>query len=293
MFKVRVLISTYNGEKYISNLLDSVLAQKDVEVSILVRDDGSTDRTVSILQKYRKESKIDYYVGLNKGYALSFWELISKSNSYDYFAFCDQDDIWLPQKLSSALKILQMQNINIPLLYTSNVIPVGNDLIPLKHKSFNCKGVISIYESFQKSILPGCTFVMNNLAIKLLQRYNGFMESHDWATYIIVNCFGKVVYDKNSYIYYRIHEENTIGLNNRLQVFMNQFKRFFKKSPQTRSRFARDFLRCYGENIPNDFRESIYNLAYYQKNIKSKIKLLIDRNYKGFIFKAYVLLNRV
>ena len=98
MEKVIVLMSTYNGEKYIKQQVDSILNQENVSVELVVRDDGSNDNTISILKEYEKAGKLIWYTGDNKGAAYSFFDLMEYAkNRYDdycYFALSDQDDIW-------------------------------------------------------------------------------------------------------------------------------------------------------------------------------------------------------
>lgn len=294
--RVLVLLSTYNGEKYLKTLLDSLLKQTNINIDILIRDDGSTDNTIDIIKKYSHENEnIDYYIGKNVGYAKSFWDLLKKKEDYEYYAFCDQDDIWKEEKLEKAIKMIKRDsNEDIPILYTSNVISINNKMEIISEKAFKCNRILNIYESFQKSILPGCTFVFNNKAAQILRKYNGYMESHDWATYAIITSFGKVIYDTNSYINYRIHESNTIGQNKgKIDEYFVKVKRFFKKSVNARSKFAKDFFECYGEELHGNQKEEIKWLAYYRDNLKFKIRLFFDKNFKGFIFKLYVLMNKV
>lgn len=293
---VLVLLSTYNGEKYLSNLLDSILNQKDVNVNILIRDDGSLDGTIDILEKYKQQNGIEYYVGNNIGYAKSFWQLLNNAKEYDYYAFCDQDDIWLEYKLKMAIEKIQEaeKKETMPILYTSNVIAINNNMDIIMNKPFKCERVLKVGEAFQKSVLPGCTFVFNFQAKKILEQYNGYMESHDWATYTIIATLGKVIYDSNSYIYYRIHENNTVGISkSNIKSLTIKIRRFFRKSKSSRSKFAKDFYECYKEVIEGKYKESIKSLAYYQENVLLKIKLLFDKNFKGVLFRIYVILNKV
>lgn len=291
--KILVLISTYNGEKYIKELIESVLKQEDVNVDILIRDDGSTDGTVNIINEYSKKfNNIKFYIGENLGYAKSFWNLLEKSSEYDFYAFCDQDDIWLKRKLIEAIKKLKSDEDKRAKLYTSNVIAINNKKEILDENIFIGKK-INVYESFQKSILPGCTFVFNSKAKELLIKYNGFMESHDWATYNIINVFGKIIYDENSYIYYRIHNENTIGIEKWTSKYKNKILRFFKKSKCVRSSFAKDFYETYKNEIPKEYIKDIYSLGHYKNSLKSKIYLLFKSKYKGIVFKFLILLNKV
>ena len=99
MNKVQVLMSTYNGEKYIRQQLDSIMNQTYANVSILVRDDGSSDKTVEILREYesRYGGRISILLENNRGVVHSKFILLHHSDSSaSYYCFCDQDDIWLP-----------------------------------------------------------------------------------------------------------------------------------------------------------------------------------------------------
>ena len=124
---VCVLLSTYNGEKYLKEQLDSVLNQKDITLNFLVRDDGSTDSTIDILKQYEKEGKIKLIVGKNIGYKKSFYELAKLAPLSDYYAFCDQDDVWDDDKLITAVNMLERENNSIPLLYFSALRVVNNN----------------------------------------------------------------------------------------------------------------------------------------------------------------------
>lgn len=292
--KVAVLLSTYNGEKYVTELLDSLIKQKGVKVDVFVRDDGSRDNTVKIIKEFKRgrDNIFLFESEKNIGYAKSFLSLLKKCGRYDYYAFCDQDDVWLENKLECAVEFLKDNENDIPLLYTSNVISVDCDLKKINRKSFNGR-VINKYESFQRSILPGCTFVFNNKLKEYLIQYNGYVESHDWITYIVASVFGKVFYDTNSYIYYRIHESNTIGLESNFKKFLRKIKRFFKKSSNTRSKVAKDFYIVYENFLEHEIKREIHALAYYRDSYKEKIKLLFSKNFGGIIFKIYVLMNRI
>ena len=99
--RVAVLMSTYNGEKYLNEQIDSILSQSgNFELSLLVRDDGSTDETINILNKYQNLGKLKWYSGKNLGPGKSFIDLLYKTHGYDYYAFSDQDDVWMTGKIA-------------------------------------------------------------------------------------------------------------------------------------------------------------------------------------------------
>ena len=121
--KVCVLISTYNGERFLEEQIASIIAQKGVEVDILVRDDGSSDMTCSLLERWQKEGKLKWYKGENLGFARSFMNLLKTASGYDYYAFCDQDDIWLEDKLQRAVAALEKIEDKVK-LYCSNTVHI-------------------------------------------------------------------------------------------------------------------------------------------------------------------------
>ena len=116
MDRVCVLMASYNGEKFIREQIDSILRQEGVEVSLVVRDDHSTDSTPEILREYEEAGKIsvlrdDIHLGAPNG----FMKLLYEADPCDYYAFADQDDIWLPDKLSRAVNAIR--GFNGPALY--------------------------------------------------------------------------------------------------------------------------------------------------------------------------------
>ena len=118
--KVAVLLSTYNGEKYLTEQLNSILIQEDVIVNLYVRDDGSTDNTLKILYEFAaKNINITVFKGENVGFAESFYSLLKMNIGADYYAFSDQDDIWEKNKLITAIK--SINNSKKPMLYYSNL----------------------------------------------------------------------------------------------------------------------------------------------------------------------------
>ena len=111
MHTVQVLMSTYNGERYIRRQIDSIMAQTGVEVYLLIRDDGSEDSTVSIIQEYVEQypDRIQIVIGKNIGWKKSFIQLLRMAGNFDYYAFADQDDYWFPDKEICSKPFIQCQ----------------------------------------------------------------------------------------------------------------------------------------------------------------------------------------
>ena len=129
--KVIVLLSSYNGEKYIREQLDSLLAQQLQPYRIIIRDDGSSDGTIKILEEYSTKYKhISYYTGENLKPAKSFWNLIEKTEEADYYALCDQDDVWCVDKVRLFTKAMEATAKD---LYFSDGYVVDADLTRRKY----------------------------------------------------------------------------------------------------------------------------------------------------------------
>ena len=122
---IYILLSTYNGEHYLNEQIESLVRQVDVNYKILVRDDGSKDSTHVILNKWQQLGFLTWYRGENIGFAESFMDLVQKAPKADYYAFCDQDDIWLPNKLKAAVEKLELLKSG-PQLYCSNLFIYRN-----------------------------------------------------------------------------------------------------------------------------------------------------------------------
>ncbi len=285
---VCVLLSTYNGEKYLETQLDSLLKQEGVNLSVFVRDDGSTDKTVEIITEYKnKYSNIYFEKGSNVGFVQSFWTLLLNSKGFDYYAFCDQDDYWKPEKLVSAIKMLDK---NIPMLYTSNVVSVNNDFEVLKEKGFPFEGVLSYADSLQRPVLPGCTFVWNDLLHQELKKYHGPHVAHDWSVYKIASAIGEVVYDENSYILYRIHGNNTIGIDSLFTRIKKKMNRFITDQyKNVKSDTAKAILDTY--SLSNEKRQVTNYFANYRKYPSYFFKLMRYKEYRNLNF-IFLLLTR-
>lgn len=224
--KVQILMSTYNGEKYLREQLDSILAQKTVlkgkeknsretiDISLFIRDDGSTDGTVDILEEYyRKYPKITYIRGRNKGACQSFFELLQKADKdADYIAFSDQDDVWNENKIRRAVgSLLKYQEI--PAMYAGDLEIVNENLETIRISENTDDGFRpSFGNALIENICTGCTIVINKKLYDMVVRElpkHAYM--HDWWLYMTASCFGKVLYDRETFIKYRQHGENTVG----------------------------------------------------------------------------------
>lgn len=207
--KVIVLLSTYNGEKFIKEQLDSILNQTYSNMKIFVRDDGSTDKTKTILEKYQKEGKIELIEGTNLGFWRSFFELLQKAPEADYYAFCDQDDVWEPEKIEKAIHVLQEhENKDIPILYYSNYDLYDEHMQLIGHPK--SRRNTNFENALVECVNLGMTSVINQKVKEILIRHLPEKTlGHDWWIYLICISFGKVYYDESVTAKHRIHSCNT------------------------------------------------------------------------------------
>ena len=139
MKKIMILLATYNGERYLEEQLESLILQKNVIFKILVRDDGSTDGTLDILRRWEKNGQLTWYSGTHTGVQMGYYELMKKAGEYesDFFAFCDQDDRWDPDKLETAVKELSQFPDTMPALYYSGQRLTDENLVFISNHCFS------------------------------------------------------------------------------------------------------------------------------------------------------------
>lgn len=280
MKKIIVLLSSYNGEKYIREQLDSLLLQEGVEISIVVRDDGSNDGTLQILEEYEELGKITVIRGENIGWKKSFMELLYTSPEADYYAFCDQDDIWLPNKLISAVKKLEEMPSQEPNLYGSNLrfYKDGVDMGLVRKNDI----AHSLYTSLVANLTAGCTMVFNKVLRDLIHNNPPQIDfPHDYWIYQVASLLGNVYYDQESYILYRQHDNNQIGTTNSvLSLWKNRFgdiKGLF--CPQGRKHSANELLRLYGQILSDNKKDIVKRVAFYDNSLYNRFYLLFNKNY--------------
>ncbi|MEH6585330.1 MAG: glycosyltransferase family 2 protein [Halioglobus sp.] len=215
--EVAVLLCTYNGNRFLSSQLESLLNQAAVSVSLTASDDGSTDNTVQILRDCSRHNRqiIDLRQGPRAGAAQNFLSLICDKNiSANYFAYADQDDIWDEDKLSRAVSALAECHPNRPALYCARTRSLS-----ASGEISGCSPLFCRSPSFANALVHniggGNTMVMNRASRELLCRGgNVDVVSHDWWTYLLVSgAGGTVIYDPEPCLDYRQHSANQIGAN--------------------------------------------------------------------------------
>lgn len=272
--KVQVLLSSYNGEKYITEQLDSLLAQKgDFELKITVRDDGSTDSTHDILARYSENFGIDVIYGENIGVNASMMDLVKRSEEdFDYFAFSDQDDVWEDFKISEAVKSLSLCTESEFLLWTCMEELTDADLNVYSLMPYP-KYLGDFYSAIIQNKAGGHTQVFNK---KLRDMYKFYppekMYVFDWVLYILASEFGKILYCDRSCGKYRQHSANSIGYElNPIAQIPRRLKRLFNGAFKGITTQMVYFYEIYEDKLQKEHREELKRFFGSRKNIFKRI----------------------
>ncbi len=280
MIKVAVLMSTYNGQKYLCEQIESILSQNSVEVEIFIRDDGSSDSTRDILTDYvEKYSNIHTDFAENVGVGNSFMNLLySVSDTFDYYSLADQDDIWENNKLIESINLLQKSG---KLLYGSNqeCVDKYGASIGLRYNP-NEKIHQSPISILEKNMIAGCTMVLSCKLFKVLTEKNNRPSPsllrnriHDVWIAMIASLYDGIVYDPRSFIKYRQHENNVVGAKSN---FSRRLKERLKKVRHSeyrngRSLLAKELTIKFPEEIK---RYPLIEICSQSHSFKGKIKIL-------------------
>lgn len=300
---VQILLSTYNGIKYLTPLLESLLAQDYPHVEVLARDDGSSDGTVELLCKYAAAHKnIKVIPGVNLGFAQSFFKLLEISSpTADYIALCDQDDVWQKDKVSRSVGFLSRCSRNTPALYCSRVTVVDEHLKPLGYSEVPRKGL-----SFRNALIDcpqglGCTIFLNQAARRLLDDFPQQVYSHDWWIYLVLSAFGVLIYDEEPRILYRKHASNLFGVpTGVVEKWRVKILRFKSGRYRLIVNQAEEFMRIYGSSLSDEHKWTLKSFLENRKRFWwDRLRYVLScevyhqSTLEGLILKMLFALNRL
>lgn len=228
--QVAILLCTYQGERFLSEQIDSFLSQTYGSWKVWASDDGSTDGTLGILDAYREKLGHERFAvvhGPGQGFVANFLSLVCRDDiQADFYAYADQDDIWLNDKLERASKWLTSLPRAVPALYCSRTM-----LVDAENAELGCSPLFSKLPSFAnalaQNIASGNTMVFNAAARDLVRQggVNMSAAAHDWWTYMIVTgCGGKVFYDHEPSLRYRQHGSNLMGFDASVQAKLMRWR---------------------------------------------------------------------
>lgn len=279
MSTVTVLISTYNGEKYLGEQIESIIKQKGVNVEIFVRDDGSTDRTQELLKQFENKGILQWYTGKNLKSARSFLDLLLHAPKSDYYAFCDQDDVWNSDKLYRATRKLECVGSEFsPKLYCSNYQLVDSQLKDLPDNGH--VSTVSFNAAIVSSCCTGCTVVFNRKLREVLKidQPQALVMHDDWVHKVCLAVGGIVVYDEYRSLKYRQHEANVDGGVHDIKSRLQNVAVRIRKKDRIRSKQIKEILRIYRNMMPDNNVILADKIATYAgKSILDRVRLAYDR----------------
>lgn len=313
MRRVLILLSTYNGEKYLEKQLNSLYQQTNVDIHLLVRDDGSSDKTIEILNNYSDlYGKITILQGENVGPALSFYYLLEEAwenyNDFDYYAFSDQDDEWDRNKICKAVEILDKNENPIKLYFCKfRVINGDSEIIE------DCSSTEQ-YPNYKNCLFrnpaPGCSQVFSkgllerSVDIFDYIRSDGFnkqyLHYHDvWTIQLACYLNGLIYVDDRPLFSYRQHSSNVTIYSEK--SYVKRFKsvsRGLKKVPNKYSHAANLILNLEKNNIDEEKLLFLDKISHYRDNyIRTLIfgcsySMIFDQMYVK-IYAFYAIIKRL
>lgn len=262
-----IILATYNGERYIGALLDSLLDQNTQDFSLLVRDDGSRDSTVALLNsfKLRFGSRMRLMpAGVATGSPTRNFAILMAETTADFILFCDQDDVWLPNRVAATVELLTLaerqHGKDCPVFAFNDLIPVDAALKPLSDSFWRFKKIApgnasNLAKSILTTSILGCSSGINRALAQKSLPISPKATNHDWWALHVAALFGAVVWSAEKTVLYRLHGSNA---SNQTKVsWAGYLKRRDKSNAVKRglikkSEHVGGLLSAYEETMPHD-----------------------------------------
>lgn len=226
MDQILILMTTYNGERYIGEMIDSIVAQEHTNWKLIVSDDGSTDRTLEIVDQYVAqfpEKIVHYSSGQRFGNPqYHFMHLLTNFHNAPYIMFSDQDDVWHRDKLSKTYAMMKKveKDTTVPAMVHTDLKVVDaqlNELHPSFHQLTKLDGgCLSLNHILIQNPVAGCTMMFNQALAELATQVipDQYIIMHDWWLTLLASACGTTGYLCEATIDYRQHGNNSVGASN-------------------------------------------------------------------------------
>jgi glycosyltransferase involved in cell wall biosynthesis len=263
---VEILLATYNGERFLRAQIDSILAQDYPNLRVLARDDGSTDQTVPILHEYAQRYPDRFRLmppSPSTRSAQGNFLLLLQASTADFVCLSDQDDVWLPGKISQtkyAMDHLEARwGASVPLLVFSDLHIVDDQLRTLHpsfwaHKKIDPERIHRLPPLLVQNVVTGSTAMLNRRLVELSLRMPPEAMMHDHWIALLASTFGRSAILKNQTVLYRQHDRNVLGAGQNTRSLSDLRQRLrrsntreteWEKSQQQ----AEAFLRMHGAQL--------------------------------------------
>ena len=234
---VEVLLATFNGERFLREQVDSILTQDYENVQVLARDDGSSDGTVKMLNEYAERYPARFRVvstSPGTGSAKANFLRLMKASTADYICFSDQDDVWLPDKVSrtkQAMDRLESEwGANTPLLVFTDLRIVDNQLRPVHesfwaHERIMANRIKRLPSLLVQNVVTGCTAMLNRRLLEISLTMPAEAVMHDHWVALLACLMGKSAMVKDQTVLYRQHDRNVLGAGKRIKTLGDLIRR--------------------------------------------------------------------
>lgn len=287
---IDILMASYNGADYIEKQIDSILHQTYQEFLLWIRDDGSSDRTMEILNRYEKEYPEKIRIIRdgkgNLGVRLNFNELLQYSKQ-EYCMFCDQDDIWLPEKIEKTLRKMQEIEQGRPAFVFTDLMLIDEKDRVISDSMWEYAGVnpkeTSLSKLLYQNVATGCTVMINRALVRLAGTIPAECDMHDYWLALLAASFGVIDYLPEPLIQYRQHMGNQIG-SFHIQPMKERFKKLavfadYLKSWKKKYQISRKQIYClvkrYGKRYNKTDRQMLINYVKIPKmSVRNRLRVL-------------------
>ncbi|HFR2827052.1 TPA: glycosyltransferase family 2 protein [Streptococcus agalactiae] len=235
--KVNILMATYNGEKFLAQQIESIQKQTFKEWNLLIRDDGSSDKTCDIIRNFTaKDSRIRFInenEHHNLGVIKSFFTLVNYEVA-DFYFFSDQDDVWLPEKLSVSLEAAKHKASDVPLLVYTDLKVVNQELNILQDSMIRAQSHhanTTLLPELTENTVTGGTMMINHALAEKWFTPNDILM-HDWFLALLAASLGEIIYLDLPTQLYRQHDNNVLGartMDNRFKILREGPKSIFTR----------------------------------------------------------------
>lgn len=271
MSTVAIVMATYNGEKYVDEQINSILTSTYQDFELFIYDDGSRDNTMSILQNYASlyPAKIRVYQNeTNLGVTENFLQALCRT-TMDYIMFCDQDDVWKPNKIAITLRRMRHMEGQTgkmtPIAIFTDAIIVDSELNTLKNSFFDASHLnpkkTDLPHILMENKLIGCTVMVNCALRKVLQNnpLPNCAKFHDWWIALIASSLGKIGYVNEGTLLYRQHCGNIVGGSSFFSYIRNRITDIHKQKEALfiLRRQAEEFLTIYTDLLTKENKDII------------------------------------
>ncbi|MEE1314240.1 MAG: glycosyltransferase family 2 protein [Faecalimonas sp.] len=278
--RVEILLACYNGEAYIRQQLDSILAQDYTNWVVRACDDASTDDTYAILEEYGERFPEKFVLEKKEngsGSAKANFFYLLKQSTCAYVMCCDQDDVWLPNKISLSLELMKKtESDEVPVLVHSDLKVVDAELAVLSESFFahsNLRKSFAYRDILIQNQVTGCTMMMNRALVNRmnLEENEAPILMHDWLAALLATACGRVAFLEEPTILYRQHAVNSVGAKKYgFGLLVSKLKNHsIRKSLEDTAKQAEEVAKTYQSVLP----ANLYRLTESYGKIFEKNKL--------------------